>query len=60
MLYQFEKLHHQYLKSKRKRDYCIKKVYEMHTYLLYSSGDFCVIALVNHKGAMREAGDIGK
>ena len=32
----------------------------MHTYMLYSSGDFCILALVNHKGAFREAGDIGK
>jgi hypothetical protein len=57
---QFEKLHHQYLKSKRKRDFCIKRVYEMNTYLLYAHGDMCIMANIEHKGSIREAGDIGK
>lgn len=48
------------MKSKRKRDFCIKKVYAMSTYLLYAHGDMCIMARVNHKGAAREAGDIGR
>jgi hypothetical protein len=32
----------------------------MTTFLLYAHGDMCIMAKVNHKGALREAGDIGK
>ena len=42
----FEKLHNQYLKSKQKRDFCIKRVYEMNTYLLYANGDLCIMAQI--------------
>lgn len=60
VLCQFEKLHNEYLKSKRKRDFCIKRVYQMTTFLLYAHGDLCIMAKVHHKGAIREAGDIGR
>jgi hypothetical protein len=60
VLCQFERLHHEYLKSKRKRDFCTKRVYQMFTYLLYAHGDLCIMAKVYHKGAIREAGDIGR
>ena len=56
----FERLHHEYMNSKRKRDFCIKRVYEMCTYLLYAHGDLCIMAKVSHKGAFREAGEIGR
>jgi len=32
----------------------------MHSYVLYANGDICIMAKINHKGALREAGDIGK
>ena len=32
----------------------------MQTYLLYASGDICIMATVNHKTAFRESGEIGK
>ena len=43
-LRQFEKLHNQYLKSKRKRDFVIKRVYQMSTFVLYAHGDLCIMA----------------
>jgi len=54
-----EKLHHQYLNAKRKK-ICIKKVYCTETYLLYSRGDTFIYAVIDHKGADREAIEIGK
>lgn len=32
----------------------------METYLLYSRGDILIFAVIMHKGAMREAIEIGK
>jgi hypothetical protein len=56
----FESLFTIYQKSKKKRDLCIKRVYLMETYLLYSRGDILIFAVIMHKGAMREAIEIGK
>lgn len=49
-----------YLNTKKKRDLCIKRVYMMETYLLYSRGDIIIFAVIQHKGADREAIEIGK
>jgi hypothetical protein len=54
-----EKLHNYYLTAKKKK-ICLKKVYEMETYLLYSKGDIFIYAVIEHKGADREAIEIGK
>lgn len=56
----FEKLHNQYVKAKRKKELCIKRVYELDSYLLYSKGDIFIYAVITHKGATREALEIGK
>jgi hypothetical protein len=32
----------------------------METYLLYSRGDILIFAVITHKGALREAIEIGK
>jgi hypothetical protein len=48
------------MRSKKKKEFCIKRVYELETYLLYSKGDFFIYAVIAHKGASREAIEIGK
>lgn len=57
---QFEKLHDIYIKSKKKRELCIKRVYQMESFLIYSRGDIFIFAVIAHKGAQREAIEIGK
>ena len=56
----FEKLYTYYQKSKAKRELCIKKVYALETYLLYSRGDILIFSVIIHKGATREAIEIGR
>lgn len=48
------------MRSKKKKEFCIKRVYQMETYLLYSKGDIFIYAVITHKGATREAIEIGK
>lgn len=48
---QFEKLHDIYIKSKKKRELCIKRVYQMESFLIYSRGDIFIFAVIAHKGA---------
>lgn len=56
----FEELYNIYQKSKVKRELCIKKVYPLETYLLYSRGDILIFSVIIHKGANREAIEIGR
>lgn len=56
----FEKLYTIYQKSKVKKELCIKKVYPLDTYLLYSRGDILIFSVIIHKGATREAIEIGR
>ena len=56
----FEKLYSSYQGSAKKRELCVKRVYAMETALLYSRGDILIFAVISHKGASREALEIGK
>lgn len=58
----FEGMYNLYEQSVRQKDLCIKKVYDnkRETHLLYSKGDILIFAIVDHKGATREAIEIGK
>ena len=56
----FEKLYADYQGSAKKRELCVKRVYAMETALLYSRGDILIFAVISHKGASREAIEIGK
>mgnify|MGYP000937342012 CR=1 FL=1 len=56
----FERLHHIYLNTKKKKEFCIKRVYSLETYLLYSKGKILIYAVINHKDANREAIEIGR
>ena len=56
----FEELYNIYQKSKVKRELCIKKVYPLETFLLYSRGDILIFSVIIHKGATREAIEIGR
>lgn len=58
----FEGMYNMYEQSARQKDLCIKKVYDSirETHLLYSRGDILIFAIVDHKGATREAIEIGK
>ena len=48
------------MRQKKKKEYMIKRVYNMDTYLLYSKGDIFIYAVIAHKGASREAIEIAK
>jgi hypothetical protein len=56
----FEKLHNVYLNTKIKKEFCIKRVYPLETYLLYSKGRVLIYAVISHKSAQREAIEIGR
>ena len=57
-----EKMHQQFLSAKKKKEFCIKKVYQskLETHLLYSRGDIFIFAVIDKSGTEREALDIGK
>ena len=56
----YEKLYTVYQGSTKKRELMVKRVYPMETALLYSRGDILIFAVISHKGAAREALEIGK
>ena len=56
----FEKFHHIYLNTAKKKEFCIKRVYENETYLLYSKGKILIYAVINHRDSKREAIEIGR
>jgi hypothetical protein len=49
----FEKLHNIYLRDRKKKEFCIKRVYPHDTFLLYSKGNLLIFAVVeNGKGVV--------
>jgi len=57
-LREFEKLHHSYLCSRKKKDLLIKKKTHHYTYALLAKGDYVAMACIAHDHTQREAGDI--
>ena len=56
--YEFEKLHHQYLVGKKKKDIFIKKVYPIDTFVIYSKEQWVVMAQIAHNRTNLEVGEI--
>lgn len=47
-LHIFEQLHHLYLGAKKKKEFCIKRMYGTDTYLLYSRGKTLIFCVIDH------------
>lgn len=56
----FEKLYHVYLRDKKKKEFCIKRVYALETYLLYAKGNLLIYAVINNGESEREPIEIGQ
>lgn len=56
----FEKLHHIYMRDRKKKEFCIKRVYPMETFLLYAKGNLLIFAVLNNGESDREPIEIGK
>ena len=56
----FEKLHHIYTRDKKKKEFCIKRVYSRETFLLYSKGNLLIFAVISNRESNREALQIGQ
>lgn len=52
-------MHHIYIRDKKKKDFCIKRVYPFETFLLFSKGNLLIFAVINNRESEREAIEIG-
>ena len=46
--------------SKKKKEFCVKRVYNEDTYLLYSKGKILIFCVIDHTTATREAIEIAR
>lgn len=56
----FEKLYQTYMRDKKKKEFCVKRVYAMETFLLYAKGNLLIYAVINNGESDREPIEIGQ
>ena len=59
-LFEFEKLHEQFLASPNKKDVLLKKVYEQDTYSLYAIGDYVIMLAISHNRTSKSVTEIAQ
>ena len=48
------------MRDSKKKEFCIKRVYSVDTYLLYAKGNLLIFAVIKNKESDREPIEIGK
>jgi len=49
-----------YIKDRKKKEFCIKRVYSSDTFLLYAKGNLMIFAVIENNQSDREPIEIGQ